>query len=385
MTLLLSIAIACLVLAAIPVTVFAANFSAFIRLPKRTSADDPTLPPISVLVPARNEEASIASAMKSILASGGVDLELIVLDDHSTDQTATIVSEIAQTDHRVRLIAAPPLPAGWCGKQHACQILADQASHDALLWMDADVRLSPDALERMLLEFKRNPAALISGFPFEQTQTWLEALLIPLIHFILLGFLPLRMMRRDPSPSLGAGCGQLFMAERKQYIEAGGHAAIRASLHDGIALPRAFRKAGKRTDLFDASDLAQCRMYDSASAVWNGLLKNAGEGIATPVAIVPWTVMLLGGQTLPLLLIIYLAAHRTLETLPMLFFVLANAIGIIVRLISAHRFYSRSSGLPKYISAIAHPLGVSIFLLIQWHFLLRRATGRRAKWKGRAY
>src|SRR5262249_58521809 len=99
-------------------------------------------------------------------------------------------------------------------------------------------------------------------------------------------------------PALGAGCGCVCVARRAAYEAVGGHAAVRASLHDGITLPRAFRRAGRRTDLCDATDLAVCRMYRSGRELWFGLAKNAREGLAHPRAIVPWTLLLLGGQVL---------------------------------------------------------------------------------------
>ena len=132
-------------------------------------------------------------------------------------------------------------------------------------------------------------ADLASGIPHQETVSLLEKLVIPLIHFILLGFLPIRRMRRSRRPSFAAGCGQLFIARAEAYHRCGGHAAIRDTLHDGIKLPRAFRAAGFKTDLFDATDLATCRMYRTAREVWLGLAKNAGEALAAPAMIVPMT------------------------------------------------------------------------------------------------
>lgn len=103
----------------------------------------------SVLIPARNEEANIGPAVRSILESTAAPIEVIVLDDASTDRTAQIVREIARSDRRVRIETAPPLPPGWCGKQHACDVLARLASHPILIFVDADVRLKPDAIARM--------------------------------------------------------------------------------------------------------------------------------------------------------------------------------------------------------------------------------------------
>ena len=238
------------------------------------------VPPVSVLIPARNEEASIRAAVASVLASVGVECECIVLDDHSEDRTAAIVAELAATDARVRLVTAPPLPQGWSGKQHACFALAGHAKYDLLAFLDADVRLAPDGLARLAAFQVQTNADLVSGFPHQETGTLAEKLVLPLMHFVLLGFLPLWQMRRSVQPSLGAGCGQLFLATRAGYDAAGGHAAVKASFHDGVKLPRAFRAAGRMTDLCDATNIATCRMYNSAGQVWRGQAKNAREGLS---------------------------------------------------------------------------------------------------------
>ena len=270
------------------------------RLAASRPGDDGTVPAISVLIPARNEEHAIGAALEAVLASRGVELEVVVLDDHSDDATADVVSAIAERDSRVRLLRGQPLPAGWCGKQYACSLLAQAARHPLLVFLDADVRLAPDGLARMAAFLEESQADLASGIPLQETGTLVEKLVIPLNHFVLLGFLPLARMRRSRHPAYAAGCGQLILARRSAYDAAGGHAAIRASLHDGITLPRAFRAAGFRTDLCDMTEIATCRMYRTAGDVWRGLAKNATEGLASPGMIVPATAVLLGGQVLPL-------------------------------------------------------------------------------------
>ena len=152
---------------------------------------------------------------------------------------------------------------------------------------------------------ERRGAALASGVPRQELGTLSERLLIPLIHFILLGFLPMRAMRRTRWPSMSAGCGQLFIARRDAYEQCGGHAMLRDSLHDGIKLPRVFRQAGLATDLFDATNLATCRMYHTNADTWRGLGKNATEGLAAPGTILPMTALLLGGQVLPFVLLAF--------------------------------------------------------------------------------
>lgn len=367
-------------LALIPAAVYLVNLTAY-RPPRRGGAD---LPPVSVLIPARDEEGSIAGAVESVLASRGVELEVVVLDDGSTDRTAEIVRALARRDGRVRLESAPPLPAGWCGKQHACTVLARRARHGVLVFLDADVRLEPDGLARAVSFLERSGADLASGFPRQETGTWMERAVIPLIHFVLLGFLPMWRMRATRRPAYGAGCGQLFVARREAYEAAGGHAAIRASLHDGVTLPRALRRAGFATDLFDATGVAVCRMYRHAGEVWRGLAKNATEGLAAPAAIVPWTLLLGLGQVLPTLLFIALVGTTMLTGVDAgretwLLTILAVATSYGPRLDAAWRFRQSWRG------ALVHPLGVALLLAIQWHALGRKVLGRPAAWKGREY
>ncbi len=354
------------VCALIPALVFLRNLKLFAPPPSLTPGPRPA---ISVLIPARNEERSIRETVTAVLRSRWMQLEVVVLDDHSEDRTAEIVLEIARRDPRVRLETAPPLPAGWCGKQHACHALSRLARNPYLVFLDADVRLAPEGLGQSIAFLEESGAGLVSGFPRQETVTFLERLLLPLIHFVLLGFLPMKRMRGSLHPSYGAGCGQLFATRRDDYEQAGGHAAIRSSLHDGISLPRAFRRAGIATDLFDATEVAVCRMYRDAGEVWQGLAKNATEGVASPGKILPVTALLLAGQVLPYLLLIPFGW----AALP------AVLAAWLPRLIAVRRFGQPLDG------ALLHPLGILVFLAVQWYALGRHLLGHPAGWKGRVY
>lgn len=366
-----------LVLAALPALLFTLNLACYRRLPRLHGAPRPPAAPprLSVLIPARNEEEAIVPAVESILASSGVELEVLVLDDHSTDATAARVLRLAARDPRVRPVEGRPLPAGWCGKQHACWQLAREARHGLLVFMDADVRLAPDALARMAAFLGARPRVqLASGVPRQLTGTFLERLLIPLIHFVLLGYLPMARMRACTRTGYAAGCGQLFLARRGAYFAADGHRAIRDSLHDGVKLPRAFRRAGFLTDLFDATDLATCRMYRSGGEVWRGLGKNATEGLAHPAAIAPWTLLLVGGHVLPWAALM-MAWGTNLAPLA----AAACALSLWPRLVAAARFRQ------SWLGAALHPLGVLALVVIQWEALAARWRGRPQEWRGRRY
>jgi glycosyltransferase involved in cell wall biosynthesis len=358
--------ISSLVCAGIPALLFLVNVRRYRRAPAK--AGSRAYPAVSVLIPARDEELSIRAAVESVLANKGVTLECIVLDDHSSDRTAAIVRELSQHDPRLRLETAPALPPGWNGKQHACFVLSRNAKHDVLCFVDADVRLAPDALSRMLAFMNASGAPMVSGFPHQETHTWMEKLLLPLIHFVLLAFLPMGRMRSSRNSAYAAGCGQLMMVKRAAYRDAGGHAAIRTSMHDGIQLPRAFRRAGFATDLFDATDVAECRMYRNASEVWSGLAKNATEGLAAPARIGPFTVFLLLGQVAP-----FVAMFWSPLFLPI------AVISWIPRFVSAKHFHQSA------ISALLHPVGILLLLAIQWYALTKKLLGRPSAWKSRAY
>ena len=352
-------------LSALPLAVAIANLR-LLRAPRPAAGR----PSVSVLIPARNEAANIADAVGCVLRNRDVELELLVLDDGSTDATASILTAI--DDPRLRVIAGGgALPAGWSGKQYACARLGQAARHELLVFVDADVRLLPDALSRLAGAMEAGPElGLASGVPRQITETWSERLLLPLIHLLLLGYRPIWLDRDRLEPGFAAGCGQLFVARRDAYRAMGGHEAIRASLHDGLTLPRAFRRAGFATALFDATPLATCRMYGNARDLWEGLGKNATEGMATPRALPVWTVLLGGGHVLPLLL----ALRRPRRPA-----VAAIGCGLLLRLLLAMRFRQDLLG------AALHPAGVLLLLLRQWTALLGARAGRPSTWRGRTY
>jgi hypothetical protein len=368
------------VAAAIPAVLFCWNLLLYREPPPmRSSTGELPRPKISVLIPARNEEASIGEAIESVLRSQGVDLELLILDDASTDRTAQIVEVICARDSRVRLEHSSQLPWGWNGKQYACSRLARHARYDVLCYLDADVRVTPAALSRMHAFMERSKSDLVSGFPRQETKTALEWLLIPLIHFVLLGFLPLAGMRMFRAAGFAAGCGQFMMVRRQGYEISGGHAAIRNTMHDGLLLPKAFRNSGLRTDLADLTELASCRMYRNAGEVWSGLSKNATEGLAAPARILPFSFLLFFGQVIPLLLLLVVLLNGQLQTVAGILAFAATVLSYLPRALGVQRFRQ------SFLGALLHPVGVLMLLVLEWCALIRKITGRQSMWKQRSY
>jgi glycosyltransferase involved in cell wall biosynthesis len=385
---LLVAALVMLLCAAIPAMLFLVNLRRY-RVPKRGHSASRK---IAVLIPARDEERNIGACVDSILASRNVALEVLVLDDASTDNTGNIVRAMAAQDGRVRLVQTQTLPAGWNGKQRACWLLAQATNAPLLLFLDADVRLAPEALVRCVAEMESTGVALLSGFPRQITVGWMEQMLLPLIHFVLLGFLPMGRMRKTTEPAYAAGCGQFFLADRAAYFASGGHAAIRETRHDGLRLPQVFRQHGFRTDIVDLTELAEVRMYDSTSAVWMGLAKNATEGLATPARILPLTLLLAVGQIMPVVAAVLWIAFYVSSLIvgatfdqPMLAATVSACLALSVfasflpRLLAVRRFRQ------PLMSALLHPLGIALLLIVQWYALGRQIFGRPVAWRARSY
>jgi hypothetical protein len=362
------------VLALLLAGLFAAMAVANLRAYRPPPAASGPLPRLSVLVPARDEEGNIGPLLASLLASRGVEFEVVVLDDGSADRTGEVVREVAARDPRVRLIEGAPLPPGWVGKQHACWQLSLAAQEPVLVYVDADVRVAPDALARLAAYVTAGGLGLASGFPRQVTRTLGEVVAIPQIMVVLLGYLPLPMSRRAPTdPRFAAACGQLLAVRRAAYDASGGHAGIRGTIHDGIRLARAVRGAGFGTDLCDLSGLATCRMYSDWAGVWAGFSKNAREGMATPRALPVWTLLLGGGHLLPFLLLPFATGAAV--------WLAALAVALVWGAAGAIAWRTGASPL----AVLLHPVGVALTLAIQWNALLAGPRRRPAVWRGRSY
>jgi hypothetical protein len=352
-----------LFLATFPATMAAANLF-FVRPPQGRPAPG-TL--VSILIPARNEEANIAACLDAALASRGVEVEVVVMDDGSTDATAEIVRGYAARDARVRLQACPPLPPGWTGKVHACARLAEAARGSHFLFIDADVALDPDAASLMAGHSQREKVGMVTGVPRQVIGSLGEAVTVPMINFLLYCYLPGGGRAFTRRPEMAAACGQLMLVERGAYDAAGGHAGIRALLHDALQLARRMRAAGHGTEVVEGAGLATCRMYDGFVPSWHGFIKNAREGMATPVGLPIWTVMLAGAFLWPIAL------------LPEAWAFLALALGLAIRAAVTFRVREPWWTIPL------HPVAVAVALVLQWTALVRGLLGKQASWKGRAY
>jgi chlorobactene glucosyltransferase len=225
---------------------------------------------LSILIPARNEEANLPGCLASL--AGQLASEILVYDDHSTDGTAAVVH--AAGDARVRLIPPSPLSAGWFGKSFACSQLAAAATSPWLLFIDADVCLEPAACARMLAEVERRRLTFLSCWPAFETGTFWEALLMPMLTWVVFSIFPgpLSLFRNDRSLALAHGA--CILVRRDVYERLGGHGAVRNEIFEDTRLAQLWRERGERALGMDGRDIVRVRMYTSLTEIWHGFQKN---------------------------------------------------------------------------------------------------------------
>jgi len=236
--------------------------------------DPPHTPRVSLLVPARNEVRSIEGCARGLLAQDYPDFEVIILDDESTDGTGEILARLASEDKRLRVIGGQPLPSGWLGKNWACQQLSQAASGDYLLFTDADTSHDPLMLRDSIAAALAIQADLLSGMPHQEVKTWGEQLLVPILAWSFMAFIPLALAERVRAAFLSVSIGQFLLFRRSAYDVSGGHTAVRDKVVEDFELARNIKKAGLQWRFVDATTRIQCRMYHNFREVFDGLSKN---------------------------------------------------------------------------------------------------------------
>lgn len=342
---------------------------------RRALRRPPTSPPavaaaVSILVPARDEAHRIAPTLRSLLAQRGLDdVEILVLDDRSSDGTADVARRTGDGDPRLRVLSGRTPPAGALGKPHACGQLSAAARGEILVFVDADVVLAPDAVAAAVAVLRGpEPLALLCPWPRQVVAGPLARLVQPLLAWSWLTTLPLRVAERSARPSMALANGQFLLVEADALARAGGWDAVRGAVLDDIALARAVRAAGGRTGVADGSALASCRMYDSGRDLHEGYRKSLWAAFGSPVGSVAVAAALLLVYVVPPAAA--LGGSRVGAT--------GYAAAVAGRLLA-----SRFCAAPSRWDAAAHPVSVlaTVGLLVSSWVGRVRGTLR---WKGRS-
>jgi cellulose synthase/poly-beta-1,6-N-acetylglucosamine synthase-like glycosyltransferase len=348
-------------------------------------AEPPTDPPlVSMVIPARNEARNIAPCVESALASSYPRFEVIVVDDHSTDDTGAIAASIAARDPRLRVVVPPPLPSDWFGKQWACATGAATARGAIFGFLDADTRQAPDLVTRVVNAMTSRRADLLSVAGTQEMGSFWERLVQPQVFGILLQrYGSTEHVNRSRFASAKIANGQCLWVRRDAYDAAGGHGAVRHKVAEDLAMAQHWFRAGRAVSLVLGIDQLTTRMYTSLRELVEGWGKNvfAGGRDAMPFGA-------LGRVIFPLLLVL----PSLFQLVPPVVLVLAlagvlgsaaltwAAIATGANLVWWVLVYLWLRASPIY--ALLHPLGAVMLMYITMRAMIR---GSRVRWKERDY
>lgn len=345
-------------------------------------------PVISVCVPARNEEQNIERLMLSICDQSYPKLELLVLDDFSTDATPGLIEEIrTRYPQIVHSVEPAPKPEDWLGKPWACQQLGDQTRGDILLFLDADTVLYPGMIQHVANAFSNDNLDMLTVWPEQELKSFWEKTVVPLIYYALVTLLPATYVYRSPrwipsflrkkiAPMFAAACGQCIGFTKDTYSTIGGHRSVKNKVVEDVALAKRVKSKRLTLRMFTGINCIRCRMYRSEKEIFNGLRKNFFPGFdrSLPVfllmAILHLIVFVLPFFVFPTS--IYLQS-------PALFFVSVASLSLIL----LHRFILAVWFRWNPLFGFLHPLGVLWFERLGMHSVADHFTGRKVRWKGR--
>jgi chlorobactene glucosyltransferase len=227
-------------------------------------------PLVSVLIPARNEENNIRRILNSMLKQDYRNLEILVLDDNSTDATGDIVEEFVKKDGRIKLIKGAPLPAGWKGKCFACHQLSKIAKGSYFVFTDADTLHYPNSISGSLAALLKNNLDVTSIYPRQIAVTFSERMSVRFINFIILSFMPLILVKHSKAPFFSTAIGQFFLFKREAYEKTGGFEFVKDEILEDINISKQVKRCGLKIMIYDGSDSIFCRMFTNLPDVIKG-------------------------------------------------------------------------------------------------------------------
>ncbi|MBC8102799.1 MAG: glycosyltransferase [Cytophagales bacterium] len=338
-------------------------------------------PSLSVLIPARDEEKTLARCVTSLASQHYQGtLEVLILDDHSSDSTGLIAGGLAASDSRIRAFKGGELAAGWKGKPNALRQLAAQATGDLLLLTDADCVFQRGALEASVRFRESARADCLSLMPYLECSSFWEHVVVPLQYFIVFVTLPVRNVYASKNPAFAAANGAFLLLPRSLYADLGGHEAVRAEMAEDIKFAQHVKRRGFRLVYGDGSQVYSVRMYESLRGVWDGFSKNLfpAMGKSLPILTV-WAIFLIVTQILPF---VFVGAALVLRSRsPALFWLpLAHvAAALSIRTALSLRFRQRLW------AVVTHPVGWGITIAIAMNSAYLAYSRKGHSWKGRVY
>jgi glycosyltransferase involved in cell wall biosynthesis len=321
---------------------------------------------VSILIPARNEADNILELLVSIKNQDYANYEVIVLDDNSSDNTFNVVNDFCATNPQFSLIKGKELPENWLGKNYACYQLAEVATGKYLLFVDADEAIKRGLINSLIARMEIGNLTLLSVFTNQTMKTIGEHLTVPLMHFILLNLLPLRLVKLSKNPAFAAASGQCMFFNAHNYKENQWHEKVKKQVVEDVEIMKLVKQEKFNAEALLANGLIYCRMYKNLSESLNGFGKNLLAGFGNNI------IILLLYQLLVTIgpVILILNFNLALLVLPLTLIVLSRIM------------ISYLSGQNVLINLILHPLQMLFFLIISIISITRHIF-KTGTWKGR--
>ncbi len=326
-------------------------------------------PKVSLLIPARDEAHNIDRCLTDLIGQDYPDYEIIVLDDHSKDNTADIVRGYANQYHHVKLLAGKSLPSGWTGKNWACQQLSEAAGGGFFIFTDADNRYATNAIKNTMGWMQKLNLGFLSAFPQQFTGTLMEKLVIPVIDIFVYGTLPLWMTYYLRSPLFAAANGQWLAFTREAYHRIGGHQGVRNQVVEDVEISRLVKRSGIKMLTTAGTGVVFGRMYRNAKEVVDGFTKNL-FGLTGFHQLLFWNIIFAVSIAfiMPYLLVAIPATQYA---------AIAVSMNVLLRGLLAIRYKH-----PFWISIAFHPVATAVIIFIGIKSFISVMRGS-VHWKGR--
>ena len=360
-----------------------------ILIPESDPPPSSSAPLISVIVPARNEARNICQCIEALASQTYPNMEIIVVDDRSTDNTLKLLQELAshwdmERAPKFRIIPGNELPPGWAGKPHAIFQGVTEARGEWFCFVDADTFAHPALLASTFQSAKDRSADLLTILTDQRLVSFWEKVIMPLVYTALsVGFPSDRV--NDPSKPDAIANGQFILIRRRAYEAVGGHEAVRAEIAEDRALAVIVKQRGYRLVLADGRHLATTRMYTTFSEIWEGWTKNIYLGLQDRLWLLAFGVLtgLIGALALPIWLIFSLFMSVTSGSW-MAYLAVAQALIVWGYLIHERVKACRALNINS-LYALSLPLGALVFTMMMVASAFKVLSGKGVSWRGRSY
>tara|TARA_B110000438_G_scaffold302960_1_gene362482 strand:+ start:6076 stop:7185 length:1110 start_codon:yes stop_codon:yes gene_type:complete len=329
---------------------------------------------LSILIPARNEEENLSKCLNSIIKSGTLYKEILIYDDHSTDNTEEEILKFTKIDKRIKKAKTKKLEKGWIGKSFACYQLGIQSNSDWIVYIDADTEIN-GRIENLISIAKKNKVTMLSAWPKIKMDSQVEKIFMPLLNFVVFTLCPVVFSKDLKSENLGIAHGACILFNKKSYIDNGGHQLVKNDLFEDTRLARIWRNKKENTYCINGSNIISVKMYNSFFSIWNGFKKNYYPSFTNDFSFIIFQLVFFISYVFLPFFLIFLIIFDSIDTIKVFLLILSFLPKIIINIKFRYNL----------ISIIFHPIIVLIMLFLGFSSWWNFRFGKGLIWKDRIY